>query len=255
MGRQKEPTALATALFPAGDSAAGAATGDRERGASVAELVPPRVLISYSHDSDEHRDRVVKLAKRLRDDGIEAIIDRDVQSPAQHWPAWCEIEIEKADFVLMVCTEIYHRRVRGEEEAGKGHGVLWEALLIRQHIYDAGSASGKFVPILFRDGSLDHVPVVVRGASIYGVETQEGYEALCRLLTAQPVVPVPPLGPRKELPPAYSTSQGLDREVFNRLKEHLTALKQLQELLPSGLYEESARTMTLHTLKKIGYNS
>ncbi|MCP4656050.1 MAG: hypothetical protein GY856_11605, partial [bacterium] len=32
----------------------------------------PRVFLSYSHDSDEHRDRVLALADRLRADGIDA---------------------------------------------------------------------------------------------------------------------------------------------------------------------------------------
>ena len=34
------------------------------------------------------------------------------------------------DFVLMVCTETYFRRVRDDEESGKGLGVRWEGRLI-----------------------------------------------------------------------------------------------------------------------------
>src|SRR5438045_7614107 len=109
---------------------------------------PPRVFISYSHDSQEHGDRVLELADRLRADGIDAIIDQYIQFPPEGWPAWCEAEIRKAGFVPMICTETYLRRVNGEEEPGKGHGVLWEARLIRQHLYDAGSVSSKFVPVL-----------------------------------------------------------------------------------------------------------
>ena len=67
----------------------------------------PRVFISYSHDSGEHRDRVLELTDRLRADGIDAIIDQYIQLPPEGWPGWCEAEIEKANFVLMVCTEIY----------------------------------------------------------------------------------------------------------------------------------------------------
>jgi hypothetical protein len=32
---------------------------------------PPKVLIRYSHDSPEHRDRVLVLSKHLRKDGID----------------------------------------------------------------------------------------------------------------------------------------------------------------------------------------
>jgi hypothetical protein len=162
---------------------------------------PPRVFISYSHDDSAHKERALLFADRLRDDGIDARIDQYVSSPAQGWPTWCENEIRKADFVLMVCTETYHRRVNNEEERDRGHGVLWEARLIRQSLYDAGSSSIKFVPVLFAGASPDHVPAPVRGGSFYSVESPEGYDALLRLLTDQPLAPMPPIGPRKELPP------------------------------------------------------
>lgn len=38
----------------------------------------PIIFISYSHDSDEHRDTVLGLAQRLRKDGIDAQLDRNV---------------------------------------------------------------------------------------------------------------------------------------------------------------------------------
>jgi len=46
----------------------------------------PKVFISYSHDSDEHRERVLSLAERLRADGIETLLDQYVNgSPPQRW--------------------------------------------------------------------------------------------------------------------------------------------------------------------------
>ena len=35
-----------------------------------------KVFISYSHDSAEHRDRVLALSERLRQDGIDTLLDR-----------------------------------------------------------------------------------------------------------------------------------------------------------------------------------
>jgi len=37
---------------------------------------PPKVFISYSHDSPEHAERVLQLADRLRPDGVNAVLDR-----------------------------------------------------------------------------------------------------------------------------------------------------------------------------------
>jgi hypothetical protein len=166
----------------------------------LSEPAPPRVLVSYSHDSTEHENRVLALADRLRADGIDAMIDCYLPSPPEGWPAWCDAQIRRSDFVLMICTEIYRRRVNGDEEPHVGRGVLWEGRLIKQHLYNAGSVSSKFVPVLLANGSEAHVPAPVAGATIYRVETLEGYEALLRLLTDQPLTPIPPLRPRKELP-------------------------------------------------------
>lgn len=37
-----------------------------------------RVFISYTHDGDDHRKRILRLADRLRADGVEARLDRFV---------------------------------------------------------------------------------------------------------------------------------------------------------------------------------
>jgi hypothetical protein len=102
---------------------------------------PPKVFISYSHDTVEHQERVLGLADRLRADGINAEIDQYNTAPPEGWPLWCERQIAAADVVLMVCTETYHRRVSGDEEQGKSLGVVWEARIIRQLLYDAGPAT------------------------------------------------------------------------------------------------------------------
>lgn len=80
---------------------------------------PPKVLISYSHDSPEHEQRVVTLADRLRGDGIDCIVDQYVPVQEEEWPLWMERQIERSDYVLMVCTQTYFRRVRDEEECAK----------------------------------------------------------------------------------------------------------------------------------------
>ena len=184
----------------------------------VLQTAPPRVFISYSHDSVAHEDRVLALADRLRADGIDAMIDQYVQSPPQGWPIWCKSEIRKSDFVLLVCTETYLRRVDGEEEPGVGHGVLWEGRLIKQHLYDTGSVSSKFVPVLFADGSDDHVPTPVRGASIYRIETAEGYESLYRLLTNQPRVRKPEIGKLLRLPERQRANEAVPQAAEMRLR-------------------------------------
>lgn len=79
---------------------------------------PPTLFISYSHDSREHEDRVLALADRLRQDGVDALVDQYNTAPPEGWPLWTDREIQKADFVALVCTENYLRRVEGRENLG-----------------------------------------------------------------------------------------------------------------------------------------
>jgi TIR domain len=98
------------------------------------EARPPTVFISYSHDSPEHADRVLALSDHLRADGIDCILDQYQDSPPEGFPRWMDRQIRDADFVLMICTPTYSRRVMGEEEPGTGHGVAFESTLIYQYI-------------------------------------------------------------------------------------------------------------------------
>lgn len=164
----------------------------------------PAVFISYSHDSDAHKERVRALSERLRVDGICCQIDQYIQNPREGWPRWCERAIETSNFVLVVCTETYHRRYSGREEAGKGKGVTFEGYIITQQFYDKGPLNEKFLPVLFAPEDENFIPTPLRGASRYLVETAGGYEALYRLLTGQPAITPPPIGTPRILPPRPS---------------------------------------------------
>jgi hypothetical protein len=120
----------------------------------------PTVFISYSHDSEEHAARVLALADRLIADGVDCILDQYEGDPPEGWPRWMDRKIKEADFVIMICTETYFNRVMGKEQPGVGRGVKWEGNLIYQHIYQAESENRKFIPVLFADGKVEHIPPV-----------------------------------------------------------------------------------------------
>ena len=57
-----------------------------------------RVFISYSHDSDSHRQFVADLSAALRQDGLDCLIDQYITGfPPEGWQRWMESEIEQAD--------------------------------------------------------------------------------------------------------------------------------------------------------------
>jgi len=159
------------------------------------------VFISYSWDSEAHVRGVLQLSNRLRsEEGINCVLDQYEVSPPEGWPRWMERKIRDSQFVLMVCTETYYRRVMGDEEAGKGLGVRWEGRLIYQHIYNAGAMNAKFVPVLMQAGDRSFIPTPLQGASYYCVDTQQGYDGLCSRLLGKPRVEKPKLGARRSMP-------------------------------------------------------
>lgn len=171
---------------------------------NIGNIYSPKVLISYSHDCPEHDNLVLAFSDSLHQYGIDADLDRYHPSPPEGWPRWMDKQIRDTDFVLMICTETYYRRVMREEEPGKGHGVLWESNLIYQHLYDAATKNEKFIPILVKDGRLDFIPTPVKGSTHYRIAKLDisdiEYEKLYRRLTNQHRTPKPELGQLLTLP-------------------------------------------------------
>jgi hypothetical protein len=119
------------------------------------------VFISYSHDTDTHRDRVRELAEHLRRDGVIVVIDRDKLpgGPDEGWPTWSEAQVKECDQVLVACTERYCRSYEGKMPEGQGLGAACEAGAIRQILYNQANINRKFRVILFEEGDGAHVPL------------------------------------------------------------------------------------------------
>ena len=76
-------------------------------------------------------------------------------------------QLESADFVLVVCTETYHRRFRLQEESAAGKGADWEGHHITQKLYDSKNRGTKIVPILFDRSDEQFIPEPLRGCTHY----------------------------------------------------------------------------------------
>ena len=104
----------------------------------------PVAFISYSWDSKKHQDWVHSLAGSLSIYGVEVIIDQWNLLPGESVPQFMERSIERAEFILTICTPAYARR--SNERVG---GVGYE-----QQIVSARMAQGlkdkKIIPIIRR---------------------------------------------------------------------------------------------------------
>ena len=156
------------------------------------------VFISYSQESAEHSDRVLALAEQLRKDGYDCLLDQYVTDPAEGWTQWMSNGLATADFVLLVYTQIYAARFKGEEAKGLGKGVKWEAREVRNYIYGDNSKGARFLPVVFEHADADHIVNVQKDATYYEVGTPAGYELLLRRLGEQHQAIKPPIGKTRE---------------------------------------------------------
>jgi SEFIR domain/TIR domain len=161
---------------------------------------PPKVFISYSHDSPEHAQHVLELAERLRSDGVNAQLDQYVAgTPTEAWPRWMLDKLDWAEFVLVICTETYHRRFRGHEVLGIGKGADWEGNLITAELYKAKSKTTKFVPVLFNLHDELFIPEPISAHTHYLLNSEDSYARLYAFLTWQAGVRPGELGSLKTL--------------------------------------------------------
>lgn len=127
-----------------------------------------------------------------------------------------ETQVEQADFVLLVCTETYLKRYRGQDADG-GRGVNFEGVVISQTLYDHYYRNTKFIPVIPETGSLENVPLPLKGFSTYVLPRD--YTPLYRVLTDQPATPAPEIGAVKYLPPEKSGGLALRIDFENETIE------------------------------------
>jgi len=158
-----------------------------------------RVFISYSWDSDPHKQRVLELTQRLRQDGVDAWMDRFTPFPEEGWPRWMENEIQKAFFVVVIATEKYAQRFAGNAPSGTGLGATWEGAIIAQELYDVGARNNKFLPLIFTQADAQHIPKPLKPFAHFRVDSDAGYDALYRQITNQHEIAPVPLGKKRVL--------------------------------------------------------
>jgi nucleoside phosphorylase len=223
------------------------------------ESAPPKVFISYSHNvqSPGYKDRILILANRLLEDGIDCNIDQYEESPPEGWQRWMLNQVERADFVLIACSEEYDRRFRGNETYGKGKGATWEGGVIIQELYDAQGQNSKFIPITIDPEDANFIPSPLRSATSYRLQNDDGYELLYRRLTSQPRNRKPQLGKlqtlaprdRKQVFPETSPANPLN---FFAMDGGWVGRSNLIEDISRRVYQKSCRLVMLVGMAGIG---
>ena len=112
----------------------------------------PIVFASYSHDSDEHKEWVLKLSCKLVESGVDVILDHWNLGAGDDITLFMEKGVRDSDRVLVICTDTYVRKAN----TGEG-GVGYERLIVTAQLaQDLGTK--KFIPIIRQSSNEEKTP-------------------------------------------------------------------------------------------------
>lgn len=120
-----------------------------------------RVFISYSHDSDAHKDWVRGLGEYLLANGIEVLLDQWDVRLGDDLPAFMESAIRKTDRVIAICTDTYVQKANN----GSG-GVGYEKTIATAEIMRDHANRRRFIPIVRNTVGSEKLPAFF-GAALY----------------------------------------------------------------------------------------
>lgn len=174
---------------------------------------PPKAFISYSHDSQGHKKWVLDLATRLRNAGVDAVLDQWELGPGSDLAAFMERNLAKADRVLMICTEAYVEKAN----AGTG-GVGYEKMIVTADLLKSID-SNKVIPVIRQSGTRD-VPTFLKTKIFIDLSRDDdfefGFDELVRSLHNSPLFEKPPIANNPFVPVA-ATPPERTGDALNKL--------------------------------------
>ena len=188
------------------------------------------VFISYSWDSPEHQEWVLKLAKDLRQKfGVDVILDQFELIAGADLTHFMESSIVKADKVLVVLTPNY--KIKAEERKS---GVGYETSMITQQIFESPISIIKFIPILREGTQKTSSPTFLKSKIYHQMDDDNFYinklYELSKTIYDKPLIEKPELGDVPDF-----TKNGLDPiiDMANSLTEEEKINNEIDSILDS----------------------
>lgn len=206
------------------------------------------VFISYSWDSLEHKEWVLKLANYLIEKaGCNVILDQFDLAAGKELTHFMENGLEKADKVIIVLTEEYKKKA----DARTG-GTGFEYSLISQGLYDLQANNDKFIPILRQGTKATSSPVYIATKVYHSMIEDSKFENdafnLSRLIYDKPEIVRPEQGAIPDFNnPDYDPIIAIANELS--AKEKLN--KEINNILESTVGVELAKKEVELLFKKI----
>ena len=150
------------------------------------------VFISYSWDSDPHKEWVLNFANDLVKGGVDVILDQYELSAGKEMTHFMEKSVG-ADKIIMVMTPNY--KLKADKRQG---GVGYEYSLITQEYYDKQTDKTKILPLLRHGDKDSSSPAYMKTKLYHTMVDDKMYDTrlfeLIKLIHDKPLVTKPELG-------------------------------------------------------------
>ena len=186
----------------------------------------PKVFISYSHDTQEHKYWVLKLATRLRKTGIDAILDQWELKGGDDLTYFMETNLRESDYILMICSNKYVNKANN----GQG-GVGYEKMILTSKLLE-NINDNKIIPIIKQNGT-HNVPTFLKTKLFIDLSADDSfefnYDELARTihqmsLYIKPEISNNPFTPIKDedIKPSIDNLKELMRIIVNNYQRSIT---------------------------------
>lgn len=217
-------------------------------------LMQPKVFISYSWTSIEHRDRIRRYAERLRENHVDVVLDIWDLAAGQDKNVYMEkmIADPSVTHVLAFIDKRYTEKANARKD-----GVGTESQIISQRLYSSTDQT-KFIPVFCEKDESGKLSAPFFFESRIGFDfstpnaENDNWEPLIRFLFGKPEFTKPALGPmpafldEKNAPVVLPTNRAFARfkEVCNKsLSGPKVAAAEYVDLLLAHLDEFRVREL------------
>jgi len=134
----------------------------------VIKDLPPKVFISYSNDDENHKIWVKELATKLRNNGLDVILDQFTPLGTD-LPLFMEQGLSESHKVLCICSTIYN------EKANSGiSGVNYEKRIICKELMKE-TLSTWVIPIIRNNQSDEKLPIFLSGIKYISFDDEKQF--------------------------------------------------------------------------------
>lgn len=168
---------------------------------------PPRVFLSYSHESDSHQHWVRRLAEDLMKNGVETTLDQWHLHIGDDIGAFMEQSLTKATYIVLVCTETFAQKANN-----RSNGVGYEQAVFVGELLTNRELNPRFLPVLRSGDPSKALPLYLRSRLFVDFRDDCAYgQALDQLLRRI-------FGAPAFTPPQLGEAPSLDAQVGSTLE-------------------------------------